>query len=161
TLVFQDETAWNRILRPANPREFLPGWLALQCRLMAHARLGVLILREDARGKLMPAAQWPERSTPSPILAEAASRAAESGRSVLCRAGNAGADNAVAQPIFVGGELRGVAAVEVTATSEADLTESMRQLQWGSIWIEHWLVVRDKERTTNAALAMDILSECL
>ena len=52
-LVFQDEAAWNRVLRPGTPKEFLPGWLALQCRLMAHARLGVLILRDDARGKLV------------------------------------------------------------------------------------------------------------
>ena len=164
-LVFQDEAAWNRILRATNPGEFLPGWLALQCRLMAHARLGVLILREDAKGKLVPAAQWPERSAPSPILTEAASRTAELRRSVLCRAGSTASGSAVAHPIFVRGELHGVAAIEVAATSEADLTEAMRQLQWGAVWIEHWLVSRDKESATttlaNAALPMEILSECL
>jgi multidrug resistance efflux pump len=161
SLVFQDEAAWNRVLRPGTPNEFLSGWLALQCRLMAHARLGVLILREDARGKLVPAAQWPEHAALSPILAEAAGRAAENAKSVLCRGGSAGAANAVAQPIFVGDELRGVAAIEVTATSEADLTESVHQLQWGAVWIERWLAVRDKGSSANAALAMDILSECL
>lgn len=164
-LVFQDEAAWNRLLRTANSKEFLSGWLALQCRLMARARLGVLILREDARAKLVPAAQWPERSALSPILTEAASRAAEMGRSVLCRGGNAGTGSAVAQPIFGQGELHGVAAVEVAATNEADLTEAMRQLQWGAVWIEHWLIARNKESATttlaNASLPMEILSECL
>jgi hypothetical protein len=72
-----------------------------------------------------------------------------------------GAGNAVAQPIFAGDELRGVAAIEVTATSEADLTESVHQLQWGAVWIERWLAANDKGSSANAALAMDILSECL
>ena len=130
-LVFQDEAAWNRVLRPGTPKEFLPGWLALQCRLMAHARLGVLILREDARGKLVPAAQWPEHAAFPPSSRKRRAGQPRTPRSVLCRGGSAGAANAVAHPIFVGDELRGVAAVEVTATSEADLTESMRQLQWG------------------------------
>jgi multidrug resistance efflux pump len=148
-LVYLDRAAWSRISRASDDAEFLNGWLALQCRTVAYVQRGVVVLGEPDGGQYTPAAFWPERSSPTQLLGRAASMAVERRQGVVIRAPDA-AIVAVAYPFLVDERLHGLIAVELSRAGDVELQVSLRQLQWGSGWIEGWIRRRNAQSDRTA-----------
>jgi multidrug resistance efflux pump len=160
-LVYLDRAAWSRITRASDDAEFLNGWLALQCRTVSNVQRGVVVLGEPDGGQYTPAAFWPERSSPTPLLGQAAGMAVERRQGVVIRAPDA-AIVAVAYPFLVDERLHGLIAVELSRAGDVELQVSLRQLQWGSGWIEGWIRRRnaqsDRAALDRLKLALEAVS---
>jgi multidrug resistance efflux pump len=138
-LAFIDRSAWIRLSRPADEAEFLSGWLALQCRTASSVQVGVLILGEPDSGQFAPAAFWPERAQASPLIGQAANSAIKRRQGVVLRdpdASGSASRVAIAYPFLFDDQLHGLVAVETLGGGDIELQVTMRQLQWGSTWIE-------------------------
>ena len=138
-----DPDLWHRFLDAASREAYCRHWLALQCAAIPDAIQGVLVLRQSETEAFAPVARWPETDEDPERLAEITERAIEEGCGLLVELAPAGggprageARYAVAYPVRVDDDLRGVIAVEVAAETEAHLKHGMARLQWGSAWIE-------------------------
>jgi multidrug resistance efflux pump len=160
-LVYLDRAAWARITRAADDIEFLNGWLALQCRTVSYVQRGVIVLGEPDSGQYTPAAFWPERSSPTQLLGRAASMAVERRQGIVLRDPDAAAV-AIGYPFLVDERLHGLIAVEVSRAGDVELQVLMRQLQWGSGWIEGWIRRRnaqnDRAAVDRLKLALEAVS---
>jgi len=104
---------------------------------------GVVIAASPATGRFAPAAFWPDGRRAAAHLAEAAERALAERRGVVLKREAAGDRAApsrerydVAYPIQANGKICGVVALDIAPRPEPELEAVLRQLQWGSGWLE-------------------------
>ncbi len=150
-----DQAPWRQLLEASTPEAFYRAWLAIQVRLLRGVLGGVVVLGPPETGPFAPAATWPEKRGVTPHLASVAERVLRERRGLVIPAearqdGESAAPEClgVAYPIHVAGRLHGVAAFEIRARPERELQSVLRQLQWGSAWIEVlWL----REEVTRSA----------
>ena len=138
-----DQATWRQFLEASTPEAYYKGWLAIQARLFRGVLGGVAVLGPLETGPFTPAASWPEGRGVTSHLAGAAERALQERRGVVIpvEAGQEGEQAlperlAVAYPVHVMGRLHGVVAFEIQTRPERELQAVLRQLQWGSAWIE-------------------------
>ena len=136
---FVDAAAWSRLSNADSTEAFASAWLELQCRLIGGVQEAVVVFGPNAAGAFGPIAYWPEGGSGSPALAAVAELSLAQRRGAVrhLQAGpGQGAPHldAVAYPLLVGEDLRGVAAIEVIHESDAHLQGVMRLLQWGCAW---------------------------
>ncbi len=136
------EQAWKQFGSAATPEEFCQHWLALQCHIIAEVNDGVVVMQKPGAETFAPLAFWPEGRRDRSHLAEVTERALREGRGVV-QPREAGSsmlphqpDYQLAYPIRIDGKVRGVVGVEIQWRQEAQLQAAMRQLQWGSGWLE-------------------------
>lgn len=136
------EQAWKSFGSAATPEEFCQSWLALQCHIISEVVDAVVVLQKPGAETFAPLAFWPEGRRDRSHLAEVTERALREGRGVVQpREGGSGTlphqpDYQLAYPIRVEGKVRGVVGVEIRWRQETQLQSAMRQLQWGSGWLE-------------------------
>lgn len=132
---------WRQFGKARSEKEFCTSWLALQCRLIQGVAAGVVLLGapEEERPYVL-AASWPEGPGDFKHLAEVAERALKERRGLaLKRQPESEALRPrydIAYPVHVSGRVYGVVALDIDSRSEDALREAMRQLQWGSAWME-------------------------
>ncbi len=164
---FLDQALWRKFAEAETPEDYLPAWLALQCRLIPGGVSAVVVLGEPDSGSFAPAAFWPDEDVVSPELSAAAELALGEKRGIV-RGPDAGDDaagkagrNIVAQPIIIEGRLYGGVAVELTGRTAAQLRGVMRQLQWGASWIEVLLYRQragaDHDQLEQTTTALDLV----
>lgn len=139
----EPEVAWKQFGAAATPEEFCQHWLALQCHIIAGVNDGVVVLQKPGTETFAPLAFWPEGRRDRSHLAGATEQALREGRGVAQprTAGTGSAlphqpDYHLAYPVRIDGKVRGVVAIEIHWREEAQLQLAMRQLQWGSGWLE-------------------------
>jgi RND family efflux transporter MFP subunit len=136
------EQAWKQFGAAATPEEFCQHWLALQCHIITEVNDGVVVMQKPGAETFAPLAFWPEGRRDRSHLAEVTERALREGRGVVQprEAGSSALphqpDYQLAYPIRIDGKVRGVVGVEIQWRQEAQLQSAMRQLQWGSGWLE-------------------------
>ena len=137
-----EQTAWRQFVQAKTPEVFYRGWLALQCEFLRDVFSAVLVLGPPESGPFVPVAAWPETHPVPPHLTAIAERALEERRGLVTPT-EARSDTAapevrygVAYPINVSGRRHGVVALEIASRAEAELQAALRQLQWGSAWVE-------------------------
>jgi RND family efflux transporter MFP subunit len=117
---------------------------------------------------MVPVAFHPENPTERTRLAEVTERALKERQGVLLRLGSpAPGEEArcqLAHPLQIDGEPRGVVGLELDARPEAQLRVAMRDLQWGSGWLE--VLLRRHADPQEAArqrlkLALDLVAALL
>ena len=142
-----------RLSHAADARSFVSGWLDIQCRAFEGCIRGVVVLRAAEANAFAPAAVWPEEVEGSPALAAVVERALAS-RRVTVEGVKRGARRQdpifIAHPVFVDEELYGVVALEIEGRAESAVRELVRQLGWGSGWLE--AMARRKTFTSKARL---------
>ena len=137
----QLDSLWRQFGRANSEREFCTAWLALQCSYIAGVASGVVLLgsAEEDRPYVL-AASWPEGPGDFKHLAEVAERSLKEKRGLALKRQATGdtsrASYDLAYPVHVAGRLYGVVALDVESRGEASLRDAMRQLQWGSAWME-------------------------
>ena len=148
---------WAQFSEASTPEAFLRSWLALQCRMIAGVSGGLVLLGTPDRGPFTPAAIWPSAQRSMKHLTAAAERALVERRGLLLKRDANGHPGAlaherydVAYPIEVAGRLHGVVVLDVAPRPEPQLQAVLRQLHWGSAWLE--VLFRREEAATDAAI---------
>jgi RND family efflux transporter MFP subunit len=157
---FADVSAWTRLSSADSLEAFAAAWLELQSRLIGNIRTAVVLLGPNEHRTFSPLAYWPESSDGNPALAAVAELSLEQRRgAVRQRLSSPGHDrlDALAYPLVIGQDLRGVVAIEVPHESEARLRVVMRLLQWGCAWW-HTRVARPASQTQELASVLDLLA---
>jgi RND family efflux transporter MFP subunit len=127
------DLAWRRFAGADSPEEFCQSWLEVQCGLIPGVHHATVVLQKPGVETFAPLAYWPEGRRDRAALAETVEHALQQGRG-LVEPHNA--DYRLAYPVRVDGQVRGVVGVEISGRDERELHAAMRQLQWGSGWLE-------------------------
>ena len=139
--VLQDQALWTAFAEAATAQSFCQSWLALQCRMMAGTQAGIILLGPPDRGPFRPVATWPDGRHNLKHLSKTAEKTLTDRRAVVTPAvpaeGEAGNGRyELGYPIEARGSLHGAAVLEVIPKSEGGLQGLMRQLHWGTAWLE-------------------------
>lgn len=137
------DLAWKQFAAAKAPEDFCQGWLVLQCHIITDVNDGVVVLQKPGTGTFAPLAFWPEGRRDRSHLAAITERALREGRGVVQpRESGDGSElpnqpnYQLAYPIRIDGTVRGVVGIDIAWRVEAQLQAAMRQLQWGSGWLE-------------------------
>lgn len=138
------DQSWRHFGTADSPEEFCRHWLALQCHAIGEVNDAVIVLQKPGTETFAPLAFWPETRGDHSYLAEITERALREGRGIVqAREAPAGVtqlpdrpDYQLAYPIRLDGKVRGVVGLDVVWRDESQLQVAMRQLQWGSGWLE-------------------------
>ncbi len=135
---FLDAALWKRFRSARSTADVANAWLALQCRFIDGANSGVVVLGEPDVGPYAPVAYWPDQEAHDPELAAAAEHAMLGREGVVLGASEGSGEaetTCVAHPLLIDDRICGVVAISVAGPS-AQMRNVMRQLQWGTGWIE-------------------------
>jgi hypothetical protein len=162
-----DEQLWSAFVGARESGEFCNAWLALQCQAIPVAVAGLLLLQRDD-GSYAPAAIWPDPRKDVTYLKKTAQTALMERRAVVQSASEAGNESAnvsrvyVGYPIDIRGRLYGVVVLDVLSRLGVDLQQVLRQLHWGSGWLEglFWRVQSEQEsqKLGRTSAAVDLVS---
>jgi multidrug efflux pump subunit AcrA (membrane-fusion protein) len=162
------EQAWRLFAAARSAEEFCSSWLVIQAQAIGAVSDGVVVLQKPGTTVLAPVAFLPDPPTDRARLAEVTERALKEQQGVVLRldaaANDAGARCQLAHPLQIDGELRGVVGLELDARPDAQVRSAMRELQWGSGWLE--VLLRRHADPQEAArlrlkLALDLVSALL
>lgn len=164
------EQAWRQFAQHKSTEEFCSSWLVIQAHAIGGVSDGVVVLLKPGTNAFAPVAYFPETPSDRGHLAKVSERALQTGRGVLePREQSEDADAAapryqLAYPVRLDGEVRGVVGFELDPRPEPQLQNAMRELQWGSCWLEVLLRRRADPKETEALrlkLALDVVSTLL
>ena len=134
--------AWARFAQAQSPEEFCASWLLIQCEVIGGVSDGVVLLQAPGASEFVPVGFFPEAPHDRTYLAEISERALKEGRGVvLPREPAQGPAEAqpryqLGYPIRVDGNVRAAVGMEIDWRPDAQLQAAMRELQWGSGWLE-------------------------
>jgi len=158
---FLEQTLWKQFRDSDDPEDTIRAWLGLQCRYIDNSISGVIVLGDPDVGPFAPAAYWPDEQASQVGLLAAAELVMTERRGVVMGEGDI---RNVAYPLIVKEQLYGVVAVQYKGPSEST-KQIMRQLQWGSGWIEVLLLRRqmdsDEELQERTSVAFDLIASAL
>jgi len=164
------EQAWKQFSHAQSLEEFCTSWLAIQCQTIGGVSDGVVILLQPETSVFAPVAFFPESPPDRSHLAEVSERAIKDGRGVVkpleIPEGSdvRGPRYQLAYPVRVDGDIRGVVGMDIEWRAESQLQAAMRDLQWGSGWLEVFLR-RHADKKEGARLqlklALDLASSLL
>jgi len=165
------EQAWRQFAQQhSSAEEFCRSWLVIQCHAIGGVSSGVVVLLKPGTTSFVPVAFYPEEPDDRSHLARVSERALQEGQGVVepgPAAADGGAGDApyqLAYPVRLDGEIRGVVGLEIGWRPEARLQVAMRELQWGSSWLE--VLLRRHADPSEAErqrlkLALDLVSTLL
>lgn len=165
--------AWTRFAQAQSPEEFCASWLLIQCETIGGVSDGVVLLQAPGSNEFVPVAFYPDAPRDRTHLAEVSERALKEGRGVVLPREVAGPPAnqppdqpryQLGYPIRMEGELRGAIGMEMDWRPEPQLQAAMRELQWGSGWLE--VLLRRHADPADAAqlrvkLALDLVATLL
>ena len=164
------EQAWKEFAEAQTVEEFCVSWLAIQCQAIGGVIDGVVVLQRPGSQAFAPVAFFPNVKRDRGHLAEVTERALKEGRGVInpgVQPGEDGEEEArcqLAYPVRVDGQLRGVVGMDLESRPESQLRTTMRDLQWGSGWLE--VLLRRHSDPQEAArmrlkLALELISSLI
>jgi len=164
------EQAWRQFAQQQSVEEFCSSWLVIQCHAIGGVSDGVVVLHKPGTKSFAPVAFYPEDPRDRTHLAQVSERALKEGQGIAQPGEPVGDGDAhgpryqLAYPVRLDGEIRGVVGVDIAWRPEARLQAAMRELQWGSCWLE--VLLRRHADPTDAErqrlkLALDLVSTLL
>lgn len=136
------EQAWRQFAQHQSAEEFCSSWLLIQCHHVGGVSDGVVVLMKPGTSAFAPVAYYPENPRDRAHLARVSERALQEGRGIVepleqpAEGGAGGPRYQLAYPVRLDGEVRGVVGLDLAWRPETQLQAAMRDLQWGSGWIE-------------------------
>jgi len=136
------DQAWRQFASDQTPEDFCRSWLVIQSQLIGGVSDGVVILLKPGTSTFAPVAFFPDAPRDRTHLAPISERALKEGRGIVePQSANQAADTAgpryqLAYPVRLDGKLHGVVGVDIAWRPEARLQAAIRDLQWGSGWLE-------------------------
>ena len=151
-----ERQVWTKFAEANNVEDYCQGWLAIQCRLISGVSGGLVLLGPPDQGPFTPVAVWPDIRKDMQHLTEAAQRALTERRGLLIKTPSTGRTDEdktqyhIAYPIEINKILYGVVVLDVISRPQAELQAALRQLHWGSAWLETLFRRKDAERDAQA-----------
>ncbi|HUU72613.1 MAG TPA: HlyD family efflux transporter periplasmic adaptor subunit, partial [Burkholderiales bacterium] len=138
------DAAWKQFAQAQTAEEFCGSWLVIQANVIGGVSDGVVVLQKPGGTSFAPVAFFPEESARRSHLASISERVLAEGRGVVEPVETEDADAIgpryqLAYPVRTDGQVRGVVGVDIDWRNEAQLQSAMRDLQWGSAWLELFL----------------------
>jgi RND family efflux transporter MFP subunit len=136
------DQAWRRFAGDQAPEDFCRSWLQIQAHMIGGVSDGVVILVKPGTATFAPVAFFPENPADRTLLAPISERALKEGRGIIEPQTASQAPDAtgpryqLAYPVRVDGKVHGVVGVDIDWRPEARLQAAIRDLQWGSGWLE-------------------------
>lgn len=136
------EQAWRQFASEQSAEDFCRSWLMIQSHMIGGVSDGVVILAKPGTSSFAPVAFFPENPADRTRLAKVSERALREGRGVVEPLAEAQAADAagpryqLAYPLRLDGKVHGVVGVDIDWRPEARLQAAIRDLQWGSGWLE-------------------------
>ena len=164
------DQAWRQFAREQAPEDFCRNWLMIQSHMIGGVSDGVVILLKPGTSSFAPVAFYPDSPRDRTHLAQISERALKEGRgivepqSVVQAADAAGPRYQLAYPVRLDGKVHGVVGVDIDWRPEARLQAAIRDLQWGSAWLEVLLRRHlDPQQTERQRLklALDLVASLL
>ena len=137
-LIFVDRLLWSQLGSARSLEEFGRAWLALQCSMLGEVECAVLVLKQDGSETYGPVAYWPDQAALLPPVMNLAEESLTQSNPQVSQSESL---LSVAYPVGPSADKPGVVAIGVRA--DADSSEVLRQLQWGSVWLDSYLRRRD------------------
>jgi len=143
-----DPADWMRLVEAGPVDAWCASWLRIQSAWIGGVLRGAVCRRREERAAI----EWLACSSPEDRVALQAQVEAtfEEGRALAGPAEGSAGVFGVTYLTTVVGAARLVVAVEVERGSESELSEVLRQLQWGSAWLERRLGGATRALTTGA-----------
>lgn len=155
---YGDPTLWSYLVDEAPDLEFASAWLQLMAKLIAGVKSGLVVLSQGEDAPFLPVAVWSASGDEAPQKhAAVIERAVRERKGVVIRE-NPGADApsgavpllCIAFPVKTGAQVAGVVALRITVRTGEALQAAMRQLQWGSSWIENRMLRKELRQADQA-----------
>jgi RND family efflux transporter MFP subunit len=139
----EERLRWTRFREAASPEDFYASWLEVQCHAIDGVGAGLVLARSSPGGMFTPVATWPAGKLPGRHLAPAPERVLKERRALALQLDPQGESpdrgasrTVIAQPVEAEGELVAVVALDVAPRPSAELERAVRQLAWGSAWLQ-------------------------
>lgn len=164
------EQAWRQFAQQQSAEEFCGSWLLIQCHIIGGVSDGVVALLKPGTRNFAPAAFYPAQTRERTKLAKVSERALQQGQGVVEPAAAPGDPTGggpryqLAYPVRVDNEIRGVVGLELDGRPEPQLQQALRELQWGSCWLEVLLrrhADPGESERTRLRLALDVVATLL
>ena len=133
-----DPEVWRQLAEAGSVAQFAAAWLGLQATIVGGVDGGIVVM--DRAGDFETVAVWPEGYGNRDGLSAGINRAVSERKGIVARSGDDSSRLLLAFPIRVGTKLHGAVAFEISARGPEELQEAMRQLQWGTAWIQNWVL---------------------
>jgi multidrug resistance efflux pump len=165
--VSQEHGLWTTFSKASTTEVFCQTWLALQCRMIGNVGGGTVFLGHPGRGPFRPVATWPKGRRNLKHLTKTAQRTLAEHRGVVSRGELREGQThdghyEIGYPIKVSGAVYGTTVLEVTHQSDGALQGMMRQLQWGTAWLELWCLrdalALEKDRRERIQATLDLVA---
>ena len=133
------EQAWAQFAGEQTPEQFCHNWLVIQSHVVGGVADGVVILLKPATGAFTPVAFLAESSAERSLLANVTERALREGRGVVAPRsvpGESAPRYQLAYPVRIDGRVQGVVGLDIDPRPEPRVQAAIRELQWGSGWLE-------------------------
>lgn len=165
----QEFDLWHQFAEATDLKTFCQSWLSLQCNMIGDVRSAMVLLGAPDRGPFSPVAVWPAPDVNVTHLAASAERALKERRGLLLRNDPASPQESrpsenlqISYPVEILGKIHGVVVLEVKDRPSQGVQAIMRQLHWGSAWLEVMFQRADilKTEETNERLkgALDLVT---
>lgn len=165
----QEVDLWRRFAEATDLKTFCQSWLSLQCSMFKGVRSAMVLLGTPDRGPFTPVAIWPTPDFNVTHLSTSAERALRERRGLLLKneSSSKQEDEAseslqISYPVEVSGKIHGVVVLEVSERPSNEVQVIMRQLHWGSAWLEVLFLRADelKAEETNEGLraSLDLIA---
>jgi len=165
----QEQDLWRQFAEAASPKAFYESWLALQCGMLRGIRSALLVLGAPDTGPFTPAAVFPEAAYNVTHLVGVAERALKERRGLLVKnetpsltETSSNGNYHVAYPIEVSNKVHGAVVLEVEGLSLDEVQAVIRQLHWGTSWLEVMIrraeVFRSQEATERLQKVLDAVA---
>lgn len=153
SLSYLDQALWRQLNEAKTDEEYCYAWLVLNSHIISGLRKGIVVLGTPDQGPYIPVATWPaDVIEEQKNLAEVTERALVERKGIVIKSENGTDSNLsffhIAYPIRVFDRLCGSIAFEVTPRPQEQLQALMRQLQWGVILLENWILRKDFQDET-------------
>lgn len=162
-----DGAVWQDFVESSTQEMFCRNWLALLCTMVEGTTRAMVLLGAADQGPFSPEAVWPDHAQDMQPMVPAAEKALAERQGVLLDAEPAAGERRhhLAYPFIVEGRLHGCVVLELCDQPEAALQSVLRQVHWGSSWLE--LMFRRKDAQTglskveNAAAVLELTATAL
>ncbi|MCW9025536.1 MAG: efflux RND transporter periplasmic adaptor subunit [Gammaproteobacteria bacterium] len=158
---------WMQFEQSRDSQHFAKNWLALQASIICDVSLAVVVMEQEHT--FLPVAIYPESARDTQRLADLIERSLEQKSGLWLKqdsdSSSSGHKYAITSLIRIDDQIKGLVALELTISSDAELNRVMQQLQWGMGWLElgFW---RERSTLNNSIIerlkpAVDLLARVL
>lgn len=140
-IVYVDRVLWLQLAEADSPEHFAKAWLTLQCSMLPGVTSAVVVLGEPDTGPFLPVASWPDGTRPDQDLARTVELAlAERQPRIHGPSDSADKETSIlSYPLIVDGRVYGVVGVAMKSRGNFDAQGTLRQVQWGSAWLDAFI----------------------